>query len=132
MFSCFPKKYHLGPKNGSRSSRLKKIPKIINYATIKEIEKLKEKWWESKWNRRVATDIHLDRKKSSAFLDARPSCYFHDGSRCLDLQLSLKADHFPYYCYLVLAFYLGNIKYGLASGDRNPLSSALICGTYGI
>ena len=36
------KKHHLGPQNGSRSSRPKKLPKIVNCATIKETEKLKE------------------------------------------------------------------------------------------
>ena len=38
----FPKKRRLGPQNGSRSSGPKKLLKIVNYATIKEIEKLKE------------------------------------------------------------------------------------------
>ena len=37
-----PKKRHLGPQNGSESSRLEKLPKILNCATIKENEKLKE------------------------------------------------------------------------------------------
>jgi hypothetical protein len=37
-----PKKCHLGPQNGSRSSGPKKLPKIVNCATIKETEKLKE------------------------------------------------------------------------------------------
>jgi hypothetical protein len=37
-----PKKRHLGPQNGSGSSRPKKLPKIVNCATIKETEKLKE------------------------------------------------------------------------------------------
>jgi len=38
----FPKKFHLGPQNSSRSSGPKKLPKIINCATNKENEKLKE------------------------------------------------------------------------------------------
>ena len=33
---------YLGPHNSSKSLGLKKFPKIINYATIKENEKLKE------------------------------------------------------------------------------------------
>jgi hypothetical protein len=37
-----PKKLCLGPQNGSGSSGPKKLPKIVNCATIKEIEKLKE------------------------------------------------------------------------------------------
>jgi hypothetical protein len=37
-----PKKRRLGPQNGSRSSRPKKLPKIVNCATIKETEKMKE------------------------------------------------------------------------------------------
>jgi hypothetical protein len=37
-----PKKRRLGPQNGSGSSGPKKLPKIVNCATIKEIEKLKE------------------------------------------------------------------------------------------
>ena len=42
MISHFPKKHRLGPQNGSRSSRPKKLPIKVNYATIKETEKLKE------------------------------------------------------------------------------------------
>ena len=38
----FPKECCLGPQNGSRSSRLEKLLKIVNYATITETEKLKE------------------------------------------------------------------------------------------
>ena len=38
----FPKKHHLGPQNGSRCSGPEKLLKIMNYATIKEMEKLKE------------------------------------------------------------------------------------------
>jgi hypothetical protein len=37
-----PKKRRLGPQNGSGSSRPEKLPKIVNCATIKETEKLKE------------------------------------------------------------------------------------------
>jgi hypothetical protein len=37
-----PKKYRLGPQNGSGSSGPEKLPKIVNCATIKETEKLKE------------------------------------------------------------------------------------------
>jgi hypothetical protein len=37
-----PKKCCLGPQNGSGSSRPKKLPKIVNCATIKETEKLEE------------------------------------------------------------------------------------------
>ena len=37
-----PKKHRLGPQNGSRTSGLEKLLKILNYAIIKETEKLKE------------------------------------------------------------------------------------------
>ena len=37
-----PKKRHLGPQNGSKSSGPEKLLKIVNCAIIKEIEKLKE------------------------------------------------------------------------------------------
>jgi hypothetical protein len=37
-----PKKRRLGPQNGSGNSGLEKLPKIVNCATIKETEKLKE------------------------------------------------------------------------------------------
>jgi hypothetical protein len=37
-----PKKRCLGPQNGSRSLGPKKLPKIVNRATIKKTEKLKE------------------------------------------------------------------------------------------
>ena len=37
-----PKKRRLGPQNNSRSSGPEKLPKIVNFATIKETEKLKE------------------------------------------------------------------------------------------
>jgi hypothetical protein len=40
--SLMPKKRRLGPQNGSGSSGPKKLPKIVNCATIKETEKLKE------------------------------------------------------------------------------------------
>jgi hypothetical protein len=38
----FPKKRRLGPQNGSGSSGPEKLPKIVNCATNKETEKLKE------------------------------------------------------------------------------------------
>ena len=38
----FPEKRRLGPQNVSRSLRPEKLLKIVNYAIIKEIEKLKE------------------------------------------------------------------------------------------
>ena len=38
----FQKKHHLGPQNNFESSGPEKLSKIVNYATIKEIEKLKE------------------------------------------------------------------------------------------
>ena len=37
-----PKKHRLGPQNCFGSSRPKKLPKIVNCATLKETEKLKE------------------------------------------------------------------------------------------
>jgi len=37
-----PKQCRLGPQNDSRSSRLEKLLKIVNFATVKETEKLKE------------------------------------------------------------------------------------------
>ena len=37
-----PKKHCLGPQNVSGSSGPKKLPKIVNCATVKETEKLKE------------------------------------------------------------------------------------------
>jgi len=37
-----PKKCHLGPQNGSKSLGPEKLLKIVNCATIKETEKLKE------------------------------------------------------------------------------------------
>ena len=40
------------------------MAKIVNCATIKEIEKLKETMVGSKSNRRVATDVHLDNSLS--------------------------------------------------------------------
>ena len=42
LLSIFSKKRCLGPQNGSRSSRPKKLLKIVNCVTIKETEKLKE------------------------------------------------------------------------------------------
>ena len=38
----FRKKHRLGPQNGSGSSGPDKMLKIVNYATIKEIKKLRE------------------------------------------------------------------------------------------
>ena len=38
----FHKKHRLGPQNGSRSLRPKKLPKIVNCATNKETKKLKD------------------------------------------------------------------------------------------
>jgi len=38
----FPKKRRLGPQNGSRSLGPEKLLKIVNFAIIKETEKLKE------------------------------------------------------------------------------------------
>jgi hypothetical protein len=55
-----PKKHRLGPQNGFGNSGPEKLSKIVNCATIKETEKLKETMVGSKWNRRVATNIHLD------------------------------------------------------------------------
>jgi hypothetical protein len=37
-----PKKHRLGPQNGSKSLGPEKLLKIVNCATIKEAEKLKE------------------------------------------------------------------------------------------
>jgi hypothetical protein len=37
-----PKKCRLGPQNSSGSSGPEKLPKIVNCAIVKEIEKLKE------------------------------------------------------------------------------------------
>jgi hypothetical protein len=37
-----PKKHCLGPQNSSGSSGPEKLPKIVNCATIKETEKMKE------------------------------------------------------------------------------------------
>jgi len=39
MFSRFPKKHYLGPQNDSGSSRLEKLPKIVNCSTITKIER---------------------------------------------------------------------------------------------
>jgi len=39
---AFARKCHLGPQNNSRSPGPKKLPNILNCATIKETEKLKE------------------------------------------------------------------------------------------
>ena len=51
---------HLGPQNGSGSLGPEKLRKIVSYATVKETEKRKKQWWGLKWNRQVATTIHLD------------------------------------------------------------------------
>ena len=42
LLTIFPKKRRLGTQNGSKSPGPKKLPKIVNYATINETEKLKE------------------------------------------------------------------------------------------
>ena len=54
-----PKKRHLGGQNYSGSSGTKKLLKIVNAEMNKEID---ETDWGSRWNRRVATNIHLDKK----------------------------------------------------------------------
>jgi len=38
----FPQKRHLGPQNAFGSSGPEKLLKIVNYDTVKEIEKLKQ------------------------------------------------------------------------------------------
>ena len=58
--SFMPKKCRLGPQNSSGSLGPEKLSKIVNCATIKETEKLKETMVGSKGNKRVATNIHLD------------------------------------------------------------------------
>jgi hypothetical protein len=63
-----PKKRRLGPQNGSESSRPENCLKIVNCATNKETKKLKETMVGSKWNRRVATNIHLDHYTCKIFL----------------------------------------------------------------
>ena len=59
----FPKKSRLRPQNGSGSLGPEKLLKIVNCV---ETEKLKEQWWGSKWNRQVATNIHLDQTKNES------------------------------------------------------------------
>lgn len=56
----FPKKRQLGPQNDSEILGPKKLPKIVICATIKETEKLKQIVVGYKWNKQVATNIHLD------------------------------------------------------------------------
>jgi len=51
------KKCNLGSQNNSRSSRLEKFLKIVNVDIIKENDKIT---WISRWNRWLATNIHLD------------------------------------------------------------------------
>ena len=46
----FPKKRRLGPQNGSGSSGTEKRLKIVNCATIKEAEKMKE----------IMVGVHVD------------------------------------------------------------------------
>jgi hypothetical protein len=65
----FPKKCRLRPQNGYGSLGPQKTTKIVNYATIKETEKLKETMLGSKWNRRVATNIHLDQSQEGLLRD---------------------------------------------------------------
>jgi len=63
----FPKRHRLGPQNGSGSLEPEKLLKIVNCATIKETEKLKETVVESKWDRWVAINIHLDHPSFDSF-----------------------------------------------------------------
>jgi len=42
MFDSFPKKRCLEPQNGFGSSGPENLPELVNCATIKEYEKLKE------------------------------------------------------------------------------------------
>jgi len=42
LLPIFPKNHRLGPQNGFGSSRPEKQLKIVNCATIKETEKMKE------------------------------------------------------------------------------------------
>ena len=42
LLLVFPKKHCLEPQNGSRSLGLKKLLKLVNCATSKETEKMKE------------------------------------------------------------------------------------------
>ena len=59
LVSLFSLKTSFRPSKQLRNFRTQKeLPKIVSCATIKEIEK-KQQWW-SKWNRQVATNIHMD------------------------------------------------------------------------
>jgi len=40
MFAHFPKKRRLGPQNGYGISTPKKLPKIVNYATITKLNEI--------------------------------------------------------------------------------------------
>jgi len=53
------KKCRLGGQNYSGSSRHEKLLKIVNVEINKETD---ETDWRSRWNRRVATNIHLDQR----------------------------------------------------------------------
>jgi len=59
-----PKKCHLGGKNHSRSSRLEKLLKIVNVEINKETNEIN---WRPIWNRKVATNIHLDQLPTRAW-----------------------------------------------------------------
>jgi len=49
--------------------------KIVNYATIKETEKLKETMVGSKWNWWVATNIYLDHINNISILQPQMKYY---------------------------------------------------------
>lgn len=57
------KKRCLGAQNSSGSSVPKKLPKIVNYATIRKQMKLSGG---SRMNRRMATNIHLDQRPNNS------------------------------------------------------------------
>jgi len=65
----FPKNVFLGLKMATEGLGPQKTTKIVNYATIKETEKLKETMLGSKWNRRVATNINLDQSQEGLLRD---------------------------------------------------------------
>jgi len=65
LLPVFPKKHHFGSQKDSGSSGPENLLKIVNCATIKETEKLKEKMVGSKWNWWVDTNIHLDQSPLS-------------------------------------------------------------------